>query len=123
MSEPSAAEFSRFVQEAREQRERADQAEARASHFETLATDQQATNVEMLASLERGLARLEASEAEVARLREALTAIIACTTVLSGSKRPMVGSGQGRAFAAAVTAANSALDATRREGKGCAETE
>jgi hypothetical protein len=72
MTEPSAAEFSRFVQEAREQRERAEQAEARASHFESLATDQQATNAAMVASLRRGLAELRASEAECTRLRNVL---------------------------------------------------
>jgi hypothetical protein len=48
-----------------------DEARARAAHFEALAKDQQATNAAMVASLQRGLAQLEASEAEVARLREA----------------------------------------------------
>jgi hypothetical protein len=68
----SAAEAYRLVQEAREQRERAEQAEARAAHFESLAKDQQATNEAMVASLQRGLAELEASEAECARLRALL---------------------------------------------------
>jgi hypothetical protein len=48
-----------------------DDARARAAHFESLAKDQQVTNEAMVASLQRGLAQLEASEAEVARLREA----------------------------------------------------
>lgn len=46
-----------------------DEARARAAHFEALAKDQQRLNEVMIASLQRGLARLEASEAEVARLR------------------------------------------------------
>jgi hypothetical protein len=66
----SAAEAYRLVQEAREQRERAEQAEARVAHFESLAKDQQTLNAAMVASLKRGLAQLEASEAERARLRQ-----------------------------------------------------
>jgi DNA repair exonuclease SbcCD ATPase subunit len=52
-------------------RERAE-ARARAAHFESLAKDQQTLNAAMVASLKRGLAQLEASEAEVARLRALL---------------------------------------------------
>jgi hypothetical protein len=52
-------------------RERAE-ARARAAHFESLAKDQQTLNAAMVASLKRGLAQLEASEAERARLRQVL---------------------------------------------------
>jgi hypothetical protein len=53
-------------------RQERDEARARAVHFERLARDQQATNAAMVASLQRGLAELRASEAEVARLRNVL---------------------------------------------------
>jgi hypothetical protein len=53
-----------------------DEARARASHFESLAMDQQATNAAMVASLQRGLAELKASEAECARLRDDCAALL-----------------------------------------------
>jgi hypothetical protein len=53
-------------------RQERDDAQARAAHFESLATDQQRLNEAMVASLRRGLAQLEASEAELARLRQVL---------------------------------------------------
>jgi hypothetical protein len=54
------------------------------------------------------LDRLVASEQEVARLRDRLAAILACTTA-GATRRPMIASGQGRAFALACLEADALL--------------